>query len=452
MEAITADDLQVLTDQLGRVPRGAVGIGARRADGTPQVVVTEPRLPDGTPFPTTFYLSDPELVRGCSRLEANHVMEQFNAELAEDPELASAYRRAHEDYLHRRSELGEVPEITNISAGGMPERVKCLHALVGHALVAGPGVNPIGDRALEMLQGHRVAAIDCGTNSIRLLIAETYPQLRDLVREMRIVRLGQDVNRTGQLQPEAIERTLAAVREYQKLIEEYGVEDVRFVATSAMRDARNGADFIAAVQDIMGVTPQVVPGTMEAALTFRGATAFVEEEPPTLVVDIGGGSTEFVLDGDKSISVDMGSVRVTEMFTSLDDARAWVDEQLAKVMSFQSVRSVVGVAGTVTTLAAGALGATEYSPELTHGKFLTWQQWQDAIDFIVAAPLEVRAALGYMPAGRADVIPAGAVIWERILLRLRESSPELRGAYVSEHDILDGIALAPIAQWQRQST
>lgn len=147
----TPADLEVLREQLDRVPRGVVGIAARCVCGRPLVVKTAPRLEDGTPFPTTFYLTCPPIVKGCSVLEAEHIMESFNELLANDKDIAAAYARAHRDYIARRDELGEVEEIAGVSAGGMPTRVKCLHALVGHALAAGPGVNPIGDLALEML-------------------------------------------------------------------------------------------------------------------------------------------------------------------------------------------------------------------------------------------------------------------------------------------------------------
>lgn len=147
----TPADLEVLREQLDRVPRGVVGIAARCVCGRPLVVKTAPRLEDGTPFPTTFYLTCPPIVKGCSVLEAEHIMESFNELLTNDEDIAAAYARAHRDYIARRDELGEVEEIAGVSAGGMPTRVKCLHALVGHALAAGPGVNPIGDLALEML-------------------------------------------------------------------------------------------------------------------------------------------------------------------------------------------------------------------------------------------------------------------------------------------------------------
>lgn len=147
-------DLEVITDQLGRVPRGVVGVTARCVCGRPLVVRTAPRLEDGTPFPTTFYLTSPGAVRAVGTLEAEGVMREMTDRLATDDELAAAYRRAHEDYLRRRAELGEVPEIEGISAGGMPTRVKCLHVLVAHSLAVGPGTNPLGDEALQ-----RIAAV-----------------------------------------------------------------------------------------------------------------------------------------------------------------------------------------------------------------------------------------------------------------------------------------------------
>lgn len=145
----TAQDVAAVSEQLGREARGVIGIAARTADGSPAVVATSPRLPDGSPFPTFYYLCHPEIVAAASRLEAAGVMAEFNDMLAEDEELRDAYARAHEQYIADREMVGEVPELAGISAGGMPTRVKCLHALIGHALAAGPGVNPIGDLALK---------------------------------------------------------------------------------------------------------------------------------------------------------------------------------------------------------------------------------------------------------------------------------------------------------------
>lgn len=156
---MTAADEATITEQLGRPPRGVVGIAWRCAGGEPGVVVTEPRLPDGTPFPTTYYLTCPALTGATSTLEASGVMGEMTARLAADDDLAAAYHRAHESYLADRRRLGEVPEIAGISAGGMPSRVKCLHVLVGHSLAVGPGVNPLGDEAVSLLREAGVACV-----------------------------------------------------------------------------------------------------------------------------------------------------------------------------------------------------------------------------------------------------------------------------------------------------
>lgn len=317
----------------------------------------------------------------------------------------------------------------------------------------------------------RVAAIDCGTNSIRLLVAETDPEtghLNDLTRQMRIVRLGQGVDKTGLLDPEAIERTLEATREYREMIGRLGADRLRFVATSASRDATNRQIFVDGVRDLLGIEPEVIPGSEEAALSFAGAgrSVPVEAARPMLVVDIGGGSSELVL-GDstveQSISINMGSVRVTEKFlahcdpaTGIDAASreaacAWIDAQLDEAeasINLRRVGTLVGVAGTVTTVTAQALGLEMYQPERIDGAALSVEEHQTAIDFMVEQPVAVKAALGFMPAGREDVIAAGALIWERIIrrvaTRVAEDGRELGMIVTSEHDILDGIALSQL--------
>lgn len=150
--AVSQEDAQVIAEQLGRTPRGMVEVAARCVCGRPTVVKTAPRLPDGTPFPTTFYLTHPKATGSVSTLEASGLMREMTERIATDEDLAAAYQRAHEDYLARREELGHVEEIAGISAGGMPTRVKCLHVLVGHSLAVGPGINPLGDEALELLK------------------------------------------------------------------------------------------------------------------------------------------------------------------------------------------------------------------------------------------------------------------------------------------------------------
>lgn len=320
----------------------------------------------------------------------------------------------------------------------------------------------------------RVAAIDCGTNSIRLLVADGHigedgrPHLCDLTRQMRIVRLGQGVDARGYLDPAAIERTVEAVVEYQRMIEALGATSTRFVATSATRDASNSADFVRQIKAIIGVEPEVVVGTEEASLSFNGAVSGLGESvtAPMLVVDIGGGSTELVLGAtrvEQAISIDMGAVRVTEKFFSHVDpaggvpvedqerAIAWIDEQLdgaEKSVDLARVRSLVGVAGTVTTLTAQALGLTSYQPERIHGARLSAAQFEEAVRFMVDQPTSVKASLGFMPERREDVIAAGALIWSRIvtrvLARAQAAGHPIEQVVTSEHDILDGIAQAMI--------
>ncbi|WP_026547498.1 Ppx/GppA phosphatase family protein [Paenarthrobacter nicotinovorans] len=316
----------------------------------------------------------------------------------------------------------------------------------------------------------RVAAIDCGTNSIRLLIADASADgargpLRDVVREMRVVRLGQGVDATGELAPEALERTFAAAREYAGLIKVHGAGRVRFVATSATRDARNRQAFVDGIRDLLGVEPEVITGDEEAALSFAGAGSVLPAmgEDPILVVDLGGGSTEFVLGDSTGViaarSVDIGCVRLTERHlrsdppTAAQIAAAEADVDAALDLAMQAVpldraTAVVGVAGSITTVTAHALGLDKYRPERIHGASLSLETISDACTNLLEMTRDERAALPYMHPGRVDVIGAGALVWRRILDRLSSvgnsgvGNSRIEAAVASEHDILDGIALS----------
>ncbi len=297
----------------------------------------------------------------------------------------------------------------------------------------------------------RVAAIDCGTNSIRLLVADVEGDRKvDVHREMRVVRLGQGVDRTGELAPEAIERTRVALVDYASTCRELGVEAMRMVATSASRDARNGKDFRDMVREVLGAEPDVVSGDEEAALSFDGATRGLDPaDGPFLVMDIGGGSTELVL-GTTSVetgrSVDIGCVRLTERHLRDDPptaaqvaaAEADVDSALALVRETVPVEkacTAVGLAGSVTTVAALALGLTAYDPGRIHLSRIPAAQVREVSDRLVAMTREERAALPVMHPGRVDVIGAGALVLATLVDRL-----ELLEVLVSEADILDGIA------------
>lgn len=307
----------------------------------------------------------------------------------------------------------------------------------------------------------RVAAIDCGTNSIRLLIADVDDGggLADVHREMRVVRLGQGVDATGRLAPEALERTFAATEDYAQLIRAQGVTRVRFVATSATRDAQNRRVFIDGIRDRLGVEPEVVSGDEEAALSFAGAASVLPAvgEPLVLVVDLGGGSTEFVAgnrDGVRAaLSTDMGCVRFTERYLRSDPptpeqigaAVAEIEDNITKVLAavpLEQIDRIVGVAGSVTTITAQALGLDKYRPELIHAAELSSDRITAACTQLLEMTRDQRAALPFMHPGRVDVIGAGALIWRTIISRMEIlTNGRVRSAMASERDILDGIAL-----------
>jgi exopolyphosphatase/guanosine-5'-triphosphate,3'-diphosphate pyrophosphatase len=313
----------------------------------------------------------------------------------------------------------------------------------------------------------RVAAIDCGTNSLRLLVADADPaagRLTDVDRRMEIVRLGQGVDSTGRLAPEALQRTLRALAGYARIIGDLPAEAVRMVATSATRDAANAADFVRGVQGILGVEPEVLTGTEEAYLSFTGATAEFASpgglagpgSGPYLVVDIGGGSTEFVVGdarpggaaGVSAVSVDIGCVRLTERHLHSDPPRpdevraaaADIDAALdtvAGAIPVTGARTLVGLAGSVTTVAGLALGLGEYDSARIHHTRVTADQVTTQTRRLLGQTRTERAALGVMHPGRADVIAGGAMVLDQIMRRFGFGE-----VLASEHDILDGIAWA----------
>lgn len=520
----TAEDLDTLSRQLGRPVRDVAEIGARCVCGNPLVATTAPRLSNGIPFPTTFYLSHPHATAAASRLENAGVMEDMTQRIAQDNQLAQAYRGAHEQYLSARARIGEavgagpVPEITGITAGGMPERVKCIHVLVGHSLAEGPGANRLGDEALTMMRDEfdptvcrcqgawdtdgdapqkdlsrhtkrlrragktnpmqydeagtgPVAAIDAGTNSVRLLIArDTETGVEELHRDMRIVRLGQGVDETGEFAPEALQRTFSAVDDYARQIIQHGAHPTRFIATSASRDVKNRDEFVTGIRQRLHVTPEVVSGNVEAQLTFAGAASALDtsrwDRPISVaVVDLGGGSTEIVLgeidptDGRATTtaqtSMDVGCVRFHERYNFEDPptreqvsaAQDALTQRLAEldpeVFDFTGLDAVVGVAGTITTMTAAALDLDAYDPEVIHGAEITIDQIAQTAETIIGETTAERSEYGFMHEGRIDVIGAGAVIWAQLLEHIRTATDNtVTTAITSEKDILDGIALS----------
>lgn len=297
----------------------------------------------------------------------------------------------------------------------------------------------------------RVAAIDCGTNSIRLLVSDIVGgRAVDVERRMEVVRLGEGVDRTGRISDAALARTFSVCQRYAEVIASLGVDRTRFVATSASRDASNSAEFASGVRDILGVIPEVVSGLVEADLSFVGASRSLPDLPtPALVVDIGGGSTEFVVGqghAHQGASVDMGCVRLTERHVRSDppavheltaiirDADAMIEQAALKV-DLGSAHCLVGLAGTVTTMSAIAMDLDFYSADLIHGSVMTAAEVHSVAQLLAGMTRQERMALPVMHPGRADVIPAGALILDRIV-----AASGAAEVVVSEHDILDGIA------------
>jgi exopolyphosphatase / guanosine-5'-triphosphate,3'-diphosphate pyrophosphatase len=300
----------------------------------------------------------------------------------------------------------------------------------------------------------RVAAIDCGTNSIRLLIAESKPGggLVELDRRIEIVRLGQGVDATGEFHPDALRRTFAATESYAKIISDAGVptDNIHFVATSASRDARNRDEYFDGIRQRLGVLPDVISGDTEARLSFTGALSGVQPEgDPVLVMDIGGGSTEFIVgsaDGTmtSAISLDIGSVRLTERFLKksppaeddLAQAVSYVDRMLdGSGIDLPSIGTWIGVGGTVTTLAGLCLELEHYDREQVHGSSIPIHDVGALLRRLSSLTVEEIRALPSMHPGRADVIAGGALVAARVAERLHV--PDL---IISETDILDGIA------------
>jgi exopolyphosphatase/guanosine-5'-triphosphate,3'-diphosphate pyrophosphatase len=303
----------------------------------------------------------------------------------------------------------------------------------------------------------RVAAVDCGTNSLRLLLADVDPgraELTDVIRRMEIVRLGQGVDQTGRLAPEALARTMAVLHEYADVISRSGAQAVRMVATSATRDADNAAEFVRLVKEMLGVAPEVLTGDEEAMLSFTGATAELAAGPdpePFLVADIGGGSTEFVLGeaGGRpthTISVNIGCVRMTERHLHGDPpseaevaaAVADIDaalEEVAVAVPAREARTLIGLAGSVTTVAAIAMGLPAYDAARIHHARVAAADVSAATCGLLTQTRAERAAIGVMHPGRVDVIGGGALILDRLMRRFGFAE-----VLVSEHDILDGMA------------
>lgn len=318
-----------------------------------------------------------------------------------------------------------------------------------------------------------IAGIDCGTNSIRLKISKVRADgtVEDVVpRMLRVIRLGQNVDKTHRFSDDALERAYAAAREFAKILKEHPVDGIRFVATSATRDAENRKEFEDNIESILSVRPEVITGSEEAALSFLGATGSVSRaglEAPYLVIDLGGGSTELVLGGDgksapvtavqAAYSMDIGSVRMTERHLRHDpptqgeiaeagkDIDRYLDEALGHVPVGRA-RTIIGVSGSVTTMAALVLGLKEYDHRLVDGVRVAYRDVFVVDDRFLNMTRAERATYKTIHPGRIDVVGGGALIWNHVLARISQEVHEDHGQIIdsfvsSDHGLLDGIVL-----------
>jgi exopolyphosphatase/guanosine-5'-triphosphate,3'-diphosphate pyrophosphatase len=445
-----AGDRERVTRLLGRSPRDPFIVIVRDAAGGPVVIRNDPILDDGTPMPTRYWLVGRTERMAVDRLEAAGGVRA--AERAVDPgELAAA----HATYERERDAAippGWTGPRPSGGVGGTAKGVKCLHAHYAWHLAGGD--DPVGRWVASRLQP--VAAIDCGTNSTRLLVAG--PGGETLVRLMQITRLGRGVDRTRRLAPDAIERTLSVLRAFRAVLDENGVERIRMTATSAARDATNREDFLAAAAGIVGVRPELLAGEEEGRLSFRGATAeLAPSSAPWLVADIGGGSTELIAGGEADRpeavrSLDVGCVRVTERFLISDPpapeqiqaARDLVGDQLAAVSrteaAFGRAATLVGLAGTVAALAAIDQRLPSYERRRLHHYHLSRDTVEGLLAALASEPASDRRRRPGMEPERADVIVGGAVVLAELMRHF-----DFDTCLTSESDILDGLVATLLA-------
>jgi exopolyphosphatase/guanosine-5'-triphosphate,3'-diphosphate pyrophosphatase len=453
---LRAADLEAVRQQLCREPTTPFSVVARCTGGHPLVIRNRPLDADGRPFPTIYWLTCPAAVKAVSRLES----EGWIARLGEDPAIRAGLDEAHRAYAAERGEMAQGAEEWG-GVGGTRRGIKCLHA--HHAYHLAGGDDPVGRWTAERAEpihgigpAGRVAAIDQGTNSTRLLVLEPRGAGEDpveITRDMRITRLGKDVDRTGTLAPDPIERTLSVVARFVRRAHALHAERIRLGATSAVRDAANREELFGPLRTLIDTDPEVIDGEREAALSFLGGTRGLDpSDGPFLLIDIGGGSTEFVSGRtpeivDHAISTQMGSVRLTERVRpsdppSEDDLRGFEAliephlDEVERAVPARDARTLVAVAGTATTLQACALGLERYDPDLIHRSTLTIADAERTLRELAAMTNAERAAIPVMPSGRGDVIVAGAIILVNAMRRFGSE-----WTLVSETDILDGLAL-----------
>jgi exopolyphosphatase / guanosine-5'-triphosphate,3'-diphosphate pyrophosphatase len=457
---LRGSDVVAVREQLGREPTIPFTVVARCTGGHPLVIRNAPLDADGSPFPTTYWLTCPDAVRDVSRLESDGAIGRLNERYDADDAF-----RTRVDAAHREAAVGRARDLPEAETwggvGGTSRGVKCLHAHYANRIAGGDDV--VGRWVAERIEplhpqqrAGRVAAIDQGTNSCRLIVVEPAAdpsgEPTELARDMVITRLGAGVDRTARLDPDALGRTLAVISRYSRRARALGAERIRVGATSATRDAANRQELADAVRELAGSDLEVIPGEREAALSFLGGTRGLDPgDGPFLVLDIGGGSTEFVVGArpgvaDDASSIRIGSVRLTERAVRSDPpttedlgrlrelVAAGIDEA-ARATPVERARTFVSVAGTATTIQAIALGLGRYDPDVIHRSWLTVAEAERVLAALAEMTNEQRAAIRVMAPGRGDVIVAGGVILVEVMRRFGFDR-----TLVSETDILDGLA------------
>jgi exopolyphosphatase/guanosine-5'-triphosphate,3'-diphosphate pyrophosphatase len=452
--APSAEDIARITELLGRVPQGKFEVVVRALDGDPVVLRNQPLLPDGTPMPTLYWLCGARENVLIGRLEATGAVNQVEAEL--DAALIAA---AHDRYAAERDALIPADHTGPRPFGGVAGTrigVKCLHAHFGWWLAGGD--DPVGDWVAEKLSLSRssyirataqpVAAIDIGTNSTNLLIADAHGN--DIVREVHVTGLGRGVVHNNMLNEEAIARTVSRLQQYADLIAQHGVGAVRVTATEACRRATNAAVFLDQAEAVLGTRPLIIAGTEEGRLAYSGALSHLPaHEGITLVIDIGGGSTEIMI-GEKSlqhtVSFPVGTVVLTESHLSHDPPRPeeltnaiglvtdFMDDLIRDHPEVLNATRVVGVAGSIVTIAAVEIGLQEFDTNALHGARMTRENVEEVFRTLATETLANRKFNPGLPADRADVIVGGCCVLVGVMRRLR--IPEIM---VSVNNLLDGL-------------
>ena len=452
--APSAEDIARITELLGRVPQGKCEVVVRALDGDPVVLRNQPLLPDGTPMPTLYWLCGARENVLIGRLEATGAVNQVEAEL--DAALIAA---AHDRYAAERDALIPADHTGPRPFGGVAGTrigVKCLHAHFGWWLAGGN--DPVGDWVAEKLGVSRssyiratakpVAAIDIGTNSTNLLIADA--QGNDIAREVHVTGLGRGVVHDNMLNEEAIARTVSRLQHYADLIAQHEVGTVRVTATEACRRATNAAVFLDQAEAVLGTRPLIIAGTEEGRLAYSGALSHLPaHDGITLVIDIGGGSTEIMI-GEKTlqhaVSFPVGTVVLTESHLSHDPPRPeeltnaigfvtdFMDDLIRDHPEVLNATRVVGVAGSIVTIAAVEIGLQEFDATALHGARMTRENVEEVFRTLATETLADRKFNPGLPADRADVIVGGCCVLVGVMRKLR--IPEIM---VSVNNLLDGL-------------